>query len=47
MVARHQVGAAAVVWWLTSDEPVAEEAQEIDPDEPVVGTKRLDSTAAT
>ena len=35
IVARRQVGAAAVVWWLTSDEPVVEEAQEIDPDDPL------------
>jgi len=35
IVARRQVGAGSVVWWLISDEPTPEEAQDIDPDDPL------------
>jgi hypothetical protein len=34
IVARRQVGAGAVVWWLISDEPTPK-AQDIDPDDPL------------
>lgn len=35
IVARRQVGAGAVVWWLISNEPTLEEAQDIDTDDPL------------
>jgi len=35
IVARRQVGAGAVVWWLSSDEPTPEAVQEFDPDDPL------------
>jgi len=35
IVARRQVGAGAVVWWPTSDEPTPETVQDFDPDDPL------------
>jgi hypothetical protein len=35
LVARRQVGAGAVVWWLDADEPIQETTGEIDPDDPL------------
>ena len=34
-VARRQVGAGAVVWWLIADDPTPEEIRDIDPDDPL------------
>ena len=41
IVARRQVGAGAVVWWLVADEPTPEDAQDIDPDDPLFSGEPL------
>lgn len=35
IVARRQVGAGAVVWWLVADDPAPGAATDIDPDDPL------------
>ena len=35
LVARRQVGAGAVVWWLVDDDPTPEEPPDIDPNDPL------------
>lgn len=35
IIDRRQVGAGAVVWWLTTDEPTFRRDQDIDPDDPL------------
>ncbi|WP_331233812.1 FaeA/PapI family transcriptional regulator [Natronorarus salvus] len=41
LVARRQVGAGAVVWWLIDDEPTPEHPPEIDPNDPLFSDKPL------
>jgi hypothetical protein len=42
IVARRQVGAGAVVWWLTDDAPsLTDASEEIDPDDPLFSGEPL------